>query len=71
MVINKTVISRNSYYYIVALACVSNLLAKVFKLGGYFDYGTLFFLVLLIENKREYLRSKIEKKNYTDFGGLV
>ena len=32
MVINKTVISRNSYYYIVALACVSNLL--VFQVGG-------------------------------------
>jgi O-antigen ligase len=43
----------------IALACLSHFLCKTLKLGGYIDYGTPFFLCMLILNAR-YFQSKIK-----------
>jgi O-antigen ligase len=32
----------------ISLGCLSHFLSKTLKLGGYFDYGTPFFLMMLV-----------------------
>lgn len=39
---------KNLEYSAIAWASLSHFIVKSFKLGGYFDYGSLFFLVLII-----------------------
>lgn len=39
-----------STYHVISLSCIGHFICKSFKLGGYFDYGTPFFLVMLILN---------------------
>ena len=52
-----------SEYKVIAMACLSHFIVKSIKLGGYFDYGTMFFftmiLVILIQNK-----NSIPQPNY-------
>lgn len=38
----------HSEYKIIALASLSHFIVKSIKLGGYFDYGTMFFFTLII-----------------------
>ena len=39
---------RNRSFEIIFLACISHFIVKSIKLGGYFDYGSIFFFVLII-----------------------
>jgi O-antigen ligase len=34
-------------YRVISIACFSHFLCKALKLGGYFDYGTPFFLIMM------------------------
>jgi hypothetical protein len=48
-------------FHVISLACIGHFLSKSLKLGGYIDYGTPFFLTLLIVNYiayRNYVKSK-------------
>jgi hypothetical protein len=42
--------SKSKVHHFIALACISHLICKSFKLGGYFDYGTPFFFCVLLVN---------------------
>jgi len=55
---------RNFEYRVVAWASLSHFVAKFFKTGSYFDYGSIFFLVMIIVMIRlDYQDSKsIESK---------
>lgn len=44
-------------YHVISLACISHFLVKTFKLGGYIDYGTPFFFMLLIVNYMAYKKA--------------
>lgn len=39
---------KNMQYQMIAMAAVTHFISKAIKLGGYFDYGTLFFLTVSI-----------------------
>ena len=54
--------SKDKFHHIIFLACLSHFLVKLFKLGGYIDYGTPFFMCLLIVNYLVY-KSKIKPIN--------
>lgn len=43
-------LKANTYHRIISIACFSHFLSKAFKLGGYFDYGTPFFAMMLLFN---------------------
>lgn len=40
----------DDYHRIISIACLSHFLGKALKLGGYFDYGTPFFAMILFFN---------------------
>lgn len=42
--------SKNKIHHLIYLACLSHFLMKCFKLGGYIDYGTPFFMSVIIVN---------------------
>ncbi len=44
----------DDYHRIISIACFSHFLGKALKLGGYFDYGTPFFAMLLLFNFMDY-----------------
>jgi hypothetical protein len=50
----KNLIFSKGAYYAIGLSCVSHFLCKLFKLGGYIDYGTPFFFTIMILNARAY-----------------
>lgn len=43
----KDLFYKKSYYYIF-MACLSHFFVKCIKLGSYFDYGSIFFLILIL-----------------------
>jgi len=49
-------------HHAISLACLSHFIAKSFKLGGYIDYGTPFFFVLLWINLMLYKAHLNERK---------
>lgn len=50
---------RAGRYYFISIACLSYFLFRLFKLGGYFEYGIYFFVAMFILNYGEYMKSKI------------
>ena len=44
-ILNYRVKNTKNEYYIISLACLSYFIARIFKLGGYFDYGIYFFVI--------------------------
>ena len=46
--------SRHNIHHVVSLSCIGHFVCKCFKLGGYFDYGTPVFLIMLILNLNSY-----------------
>lgn len=48
MLFYKTLHIHNFQYKVIALASLSHFVTKFFKSGSYFDYGTIFFLVIII-----------------------
>jgi O-antigen ligase len=62
VLVRNFVIPRHGVNFAISLACLGHFLCKSFKLGGYIDYGTPFFFIILILNAREY-RLHSKKKN--------
>lgn len=51
-------------FRLISIACISHFLCKFLKLGGYFDYGTPFFIMMALFNFRAFIRSsKIINQN--------
>jgi len=48
MLFYKSLKIKNEVFKVIALASLGHFIAKFFKLGSYFDYGTIFFLVIII-----------------------
>ncbi len=48
MLFYKTFKIKQFEYQVVAWASLSHFVVKFFKIGSYFDYGTIFFLVMII-----------------------
>lgn len=48
-------LNAKGYHRIISIACLTHFLCKFLKLGGYFDYGTPFFAMMLIFNFQDYL----------------
>lgn len=48
MLFYKALKIKHEVFKVVALASLGHFIAKFFKLGSYFDYGTIFFLVMII-----------------------
>lgn len=63
--IRKIVLLDNGIYRSISLACLSHFICKSFKLGGYIDYGTPFFLAMLFINFTYYKKNiaKVKLKN--------
>ncbi|HRN55093.1 MAG TPA: hypothetical protein PLS00_00550 [Niabella sp.] len=58
--IRRVILLDNGIYRSISLACLGHFICKSFKLGGYIDYGTPFFLAMLFMNFRHY-RQQTEK----------
>lgn len=52
-----TLFRADNYHRIISLACLSHFFGKALKLGGYFDYGTPFFIMVMIFNYWDYRQS--------------
>lgn len=63
--IKRIILVDNGIYRSISLACLSHFICKSFKLGGYIDYGTPFFLAMLFINFRHYRQQteKAKRKN--------
>jgi len=48
MLFYKSFKIKHLAYSTIAFASLSHFIAKSFKLGSYFDYGTIFFLIVII-----------------------
>ncbi|WP_127128452.1 O-antigen ligase family protein [Pseudoflavitalea rhizosphaerae] len=55
-------LTADDYHRVVSIACLSHFIGKAMKLGGYFDYGTPFFLMVLIFNYIDYKQSGKKKQ---------
>jgi len=44
----KVINLKNMETKIIALACFSHFVGKFYKIGSYFDYGTMFFLAMIV-----------------------
>lgn len=51
-------LKADDFHRIISIACLSHFVGKALKLGGYFDYGTPFFAMLLLFNYLDYKNSK-------------
>lgn len=51
-------LGANTYHRIISIACFSHFVSKAMKLGGYFDYGTPFFAMMLLFNYESYKENK-------------
>lgn len=60
--IKKVILLDNGIYRSISLACLSHFVCKSFKLGGYIDYGTPFFLAMLFINFRYYKKNIAKAK---------
>ncbi len=60
--IKSLLLGADDYHRVISIACLSHFLGKALKLGGYFDYGTPFFAMLLFFNFLDY-RSKTKFSN--------
>lgn len=58
----KIVLLDNGIYRSISLACLSHFVCKSFKLGGYIDYGTPFFLAMLFINFRHYHKRTVKAR---------
>lgn len=65
MVFYKSLKIRSEIFKIIALSSLGHFIAKIFKLGSYFDYGSIFFLVTII--MMIILDKKERKKLYKGF----
>lgn len=54
-------LTADDYHRVISIACLSHFIGKAMKLGGYFDYGTPFFLMVLVFNYIDYRSSREEK----------
>jgi O-antigen ligase len=52
-----TLLRADNYHRIISLACIAHFFGKALKLGGYFDYGTPFFAMILVFNYWDYKQS--------------
>lgn len=55
--------SKNKIHHLIYLACLSHFLMKCFKLGAYIDYGTPFFMSIIIVNYLVFKSKKITVNN--------
>jgi len=62
MLFYKSMKIKDMDYKAVALASLGHFITKSFKLGSYFDYGTIFFLVMIIVLTRLDKKKRKEKK---------
>jgi hypothetical protein len=62
MLFYKSLKIKDTGYKAVALASLGHFIAKSFKLGSYFDYGTIFFLVIIIVLIKLDKKKRKEKK---------
>ena len=53
-IVKNLIFVRKGLYYVISLSCISHFLCKTFKLGGYIDYGTPFFLTVFVLNARAF-----------------
>lgn len=51
-------LKADDFHRIISISCLSHFIGKALKLGGYFDYGTPFFAMLLLFNYLDYKNSK-------------
>jgi O-antigen ligase len=51
-------LKADDYHRIISIACLSHFLGKALKLGGYFDYGTPFFAMILLFNFLDYYANR-------------
>lgn len=51
-------LKASGYNRAISIACFSHFVCKSLKLGGYFDYGTPFFVMMLLFNYSDYKYSK-------------
>ncbi len=58
----KVILLDNGIYRSISLACLSHFVCKSFKLGGFIDYGTPFFLAILFINFRHYKKTTAKSK---------
>lgn len=58
----KVILLDNGIYRSISLACLSHFVCKSFKLGGFIDYGTPFFLAMLFINFRQYHKQTVKAK---------
>lgn len=65
--IKTLILSSGTFHRVISIACLSHFLCKFLKLGGYFDYGTPFFAILMwmnYQDYRKYIQTKQgEKRN--------
>lgn len=61
--IRRVILLDNGIYRSISLACLSHFICKSFKLAGYIDYGTPFFLAMLFINFRHYLNKKTKDES--------
>jgi hypothetical protein len=59
--VKSVLFARRGIHYAISLGCLSHFLCKFFKLGGYIDYGTPFFLTILLLNARGSFASQSQK----------
>lgn len=50
---------KTGKYYFISIACLSYFLFRLFKLGGYFEYGIYFFVVIFMLNYGQYKKARI------------
>jgi hypothetical protein len=62
MLFYKSLKIKDTGYKAVALSSLGHFIAKSFKLGSYFDYGTIFFLVMIIVLIKLDKKKRKEKK---------
>lgn len=53
-IVKVTLLRADNYHRIISLACIAHFFGKALKLGGYFDYGTPFFAMILVFNYWDY-----------------
>lgn len=56
MLLKRIILMDRGIFRSISLACLSHFICKTFKLGGYIDYGTPFFLAMLFVNYFHYKR---------------
>ena len=63
LLIKGLILNAPVVYRLISIAALSHFLCRALKLGGYFDYATPFFVMIMWFNFKEYRMIKNKNKN--------